>query len=96
MCIRDRDKALAAIRESNGIVVNVTDEEIMAAQKMVGMNCGVFGEPAGVTGAAGLKKLCDQGVLCENVAVVSLSLIQIEMCIRDSCRYLLSLAPAKA
>ena len=62
---RNADKALAAIRESNGIVVNVTDEEIMAAQKMVGMNCGVFGEPAGVTGAAGLKKLCDQGVLGE-------------------------------
>ena len=68
---RNADKALAAIRESNGIVVNVTDEEIMAAQKMVGMNCGVFGEPAGVTGAAGLKKLCDQGVLGENDTVVS-------------------------
>ncbi|MEE0784615.1 MAG: threonine synthase, partial [Oscillospiraceae bacterium] len=27
--------------------------------------------PAGVTGAAGLKKLCDQGVLGENDTVVS-------------------------
>ena len=30
---RNADKALMAIRESNGIVVNVTDEEIMAAAK---------------------------------------------------------------
>ena len=68
---RNADKALNAIRESNGIVVNVTDEEIMAAQKLVGMTCGVFGEPAGVTGAAGLKKLCEQGIIGENDTVVS-------------------------
>ena len=42
---RNADKALMAIRESNGIVVNVTDEEIMAAQKLLGTTCGVFGEP---------------------------------------------------
>ena len=68
---RNADKALNAIRESNGIVVNVTDEEIMAAQKLVGRTTGVFGEPAGVTGAAGLKKLCEQGVIGENDTVVS-------------------------
>ena len=68
---RNADKALMAIRESNGIVVNVTDEEIMAAQKLLGMTCGVFGEPAGVTGTAGLKKLCEQGVIGKNDTVVS-------------------------
>ena len=68
---RNADKALMAIRESNGIVVNVTDEEIMAAQKLLGTTCGVFGEPAGVTGAAGVKKLCEQGMLGENDTVVS-------------------------
>jgi len=51
--------------------VNVTDEEIMAAQKLLGMTCGVFGEPAGVTGTAGVKKLCEQGVIGENDTVVS-------------------------
>lgn len=69
---RNADKALAAIRESNGIVVNVSDEEIMAAQKLLGRTCGVFGEPAGVTGTAGVKKLCDQGVLGKNDTVVSI------------------------
>lgn len=68
---RNADKALMAIRESKGIVVNVSDEEIMAAQKLLGRTCGVFGEPAGVTGTAGVAKLCKAGVLNENHTVVS-------------------------
>ena len=68
---RNADKALMAIRESNGLVVNVTDEEIMAAQKLLGRTCGVFGEPAGVTGTAGVKKLCEQGKLGAHDTVVS-------------------------
>ena len=68
---RNADKALMAIRESDGIVVNVSVEEIMAAQKLLGRTCGVFGEPAGVTGAAGVKKLCEQGVIGKDDTVVS-------------------------
>lgn len=68
---RNADKAILAIRESNGIAVNVSDEEIMAAQKLLGRTCGVFGEPAGVTGTAGVKKLCEQGVLGTSDTVVS-------------------------
>ena len=68
---RNADKALTAIRESDGIVVNVSDQEIMAAQKLLGRTCGVFGEPAGVTGAAGVKKLCEQGVIGKDDTVVS-------------------------
>jgi len=68
---RNADKALMAIRESNGLTVNVTDEEIMAAQKLLGRTCGVFGEPAGVTGTAGVKKLCEAGVIGKEDTVVS-------------------------
>ena len=68
---RNADKALNAIRESNGLVVNVSDEEIMAAQKLLGRTCGVFGEPAGVAGAAGLKKLCEQGKIAPDATVVA-------------------------
>ena len=68
---RNADKALMAIRESNGLVVNVSDEEIMAAQKLLGRTCGVFGEPAGVTGTAGVKKLREQGILPADATVVS-------------------------
>ena len=68
---RNADKALMAIRESSGLVVNVSDAEIMAAQKLLGRTCGVFGEPAGVTGTAGLKKLCAQGKISPDATVVS-------------------------
>lgn len=68
---RNADKAIMAIKESNGLVVNVSDQEIMAAQKLLGKTCGVFGEPAGVTGTAGVKKLCEQGILGGNDTVVS-------------------------
>nr|WP_325211169.1 threonine synthase [uncultured Oscillibacter sp.] len=68
---RNADKALMAIRESKGLTVNVTDEEIMAAQQLLGRTCGVFGEPAGVTGTAGVKKLCEAGVIGKHDTVVS-------------------------
>lgn len=58
---RNPEKALRAIRESNGIMVNVSDAEILAAQTFIGRHTGIFGEPAGVTGFAGLKKLVEAG-----------------------------------
>lgn len=68
---RNADKALMAIRESNGLVVNVSDQEIMEAQQLLGQTCGIFGEPAGVTGTAGVKKLCEKGVIGSGDTVVS-------------------------
>ena len=68
---RNADKALMAIRESKGLTVNVTDQEIMAAQQLLGRTCGVFGEPAGVTGTAGVRKLCEAGVIGKQDTVVS-------------------------
>lgn len=67
---RNPDKALNAIRESNGIVVTVTDEEILAAMKLLG-RFGIFGEPAGVAGTAGLKKVCEQKLIPSDATVVS-------------------------
>ena len=68
---RNGDKALAAIRESKGITVNVTDDEILAAMRLLGTAAGVFGEPAGVTGTAGLKKAVEQGRIPADAVVVS-------------------------
>lgn len=68
---RNADKALMAIRESNGLAVNVSDEEILAAQRLLGRTCGIFGEPAGVTGAAALKKACELGLIEKDASVVS-------------------------
>jgi threonine synthase len=68
---RNGDKALLAIRESGGITVNVTDEEILAAMRLLGKTAGVFGEPAGVTGTAGLKKAAEQNRIPAGAVVVS-------------------------
>ena len=68
---RNADKAIDAILGSGGITVNVTDEEIMAAQKLLGTTCGVFGEPAGVAATAGIKKLCEQGRISPYASIVS-------------------------
>lgn len=68
---RNADKALMAIRESKGLTVNVTDQEIMSAQRLLGRTCGVFGEPAGTAGTAGLKKLIEQGRIPPDATAVS-------------------------
>ncbi len=69
---RNPDKAIQAIRESGGLVANVTDQEIMDAQKLLGHSCGIFGEPAGVAAAAGVAKLCRDELLGENDSVVTI------------------------
>ena len=69
---RNPDKALNAIRESNGVVVNVSDDEILAAMRLLGRTQGVFGEPAGVTGTAGVKKALELGLISPDSTVVSI------------------------
>ncbi|MEM1515177.1 MAG: threonine synthase [Candidatus Bathyarchaeia archaeon] len=50
-------KAIRAIRESNGIAETVSDEEILAAQRLLAKMEGVFVEPASAAAIAGLIKL---------------------------------------
>ena len=69
---RNADKALNAVRESGGIAVNVSDEEILAAMRLLGRTQGVFGEPAGVTGTAGVKKALELGLIDPDATVVSI------------------------
>lgn len=69
---RNPDKAINAIKDSGGICVNVTDDEIRAAQKYLASRAGVFGEPAGVTATAGLMKLSREGRLPHDAVIVSI------------------------
>ena len=69
---RNPDKAIRAIEESRGLTVEVTDEEIYGAMRLLGRRCGVFGEPAGVAATAGLIKAAKEGQLADNAHVVSL------------------------
>lgn len=54
-------KALRAIYDSNGLSETVTDEEILAAQKLLARTEGIGVEPASAASIAGLIKLCEQG-----------------------------------
>ena len=66
---RNADKALNAIRESNGIAVNVSDDEILDTMRLVGRTCGVFGEPAGSAGTAGVRKAVRDGLIPSSATV---------------------------
>jgi threonine synthase len=69
---RNADKAMTAIRESNGLCVNVSDNEILAAMRLLGNTSGVFGEPAGVAGAAGLAKAAARGLIPPGALTVAI------------------------
>ncbi len=58
---RNPEKALRAVHESGGTMVAVSDGEILEAMRLLGRTSGIFGEPAGVTGMAGLKRLIEKG-----------------------------------
>lgn len=60
---RNPVKALNAIRESDGVVVNVSDQEILEAMRILGRTAGVFAEPAGAAGTAGLRKAIAKGMI---------------------------------
>ena len=69
---RNWAKALRAIRKSGGTAVTVSDSEILSAIPELARSSGVFGEPAGVTGFAGFRKMAMEGKTGpdETIAVV--------------------------
>jgi len=54
-------RAEAARDESGGIIDMVSDDEILAAQRLLATKGGIFGEPASAASLAGLVKLRRQG-----------------------------------
>ena len=54
--------ALEARDQSGGIIDAVSDEEILAAYKLLASKEGIFGEPASAASVAGLVKLSQQGM----------------------------------
>ncbi|NLG04835.1 MAG: threonine synthase [Clostridia bacterium] len=69
---RNPDKALCAIKESGGIAVEVTDEEILNAMRQLGRTCGVFGEPAGAAATAGVMKAVSMGLIKYDESVTTI------------------------
>jgi len=60
---RNWRKALRAIRESDGAMVNAQDEDILEAMRKTARLAAVFAEPAGATSVAGLAAAVKQGVV---------------------------------
>jgi threonine synthase len=69
---RNWRKALKALDESGGTALSVTDDEIVEAMLLLGSTTGVFAEPAGATGLAGLRVALRRGLIekGETVAVL--------------------------
>jgi threonine synthase len=63
---RNWRKALRAVRESGGAFVAVPDDAILDAMREAGRRAGVFGEPAGVAGLAGLRQAVRDGLVEKN------------------------------
>ncbi|MGZ7134317.1 MAG: threonine synthase [Methanobacterium sp.] len=63
-------KALAAIYESEGTALTVTDEEILSAQKHLARTEGIGVEPASAASIAGLMKLALDGEIDKNEQIV--------------------------
>ena len=70
---RDRLKAMAAVKETNGAYITVSDDEILSAIPALARGSGVFAEPAGATAHAGLLKAVAQGLISPDERVVVLN-----------------------
>jgi len=63
-------KALRAIYDTGGYCTSVTDDEILAAQKLLGRKEGVGVEPASAASIAGARKLMEMGIIDKGERVV--------------------------
>jgi threonine synthase len=69
---RNFGKGMKAVTESGGAFVAVSDEAILSAIKTLARKAGVFGEPAGVAGVAGIRQALADGIIhpAESVAII--------------------------
>ncbi|MCS7132007.1 MAG: pyridoxal-phosphate dependent enzyme, partial [Hadesarchaea archaeon] len=66
----DADTAIPAIKRSGGSAETVTDEEILEAGRLLAKLEGIFAEPSGAAGLAGLRKMLDSGIIDPSDLVV--------------------------
>lgn len=64
------DRAIRAIGDTNGVVISVTDDEILEAKRAVD-TAGVGCEPASAASIAGVRKLIASGTIKANANVVA-------------------------
>ncbi len=67
---RNWRRAIRQIKLSHGEMIAVSDDEILEAMRTTARTGAVFGEPAGVTGVAGVKKAIEKGIIKKNESVL--------------------------
>lgn len=67
---RNWRRALEQVRLSGGEMIAVSDYEILEAMRITARLGAVFGEPAGVTAVAGLKKAIERGIVKKSESVL--------------------------
>ncbi|MCY4649900.1 MAG: threonine synthase [bacterium] len=70
---RDRFKAMAAVTDTGGAFVEVSDSQILSAMVTMGQRMGVFAEPAAAAAMAGLRVARWEGLVEEGERVVVIS-----------------------
>lgn len=67
---RDGVRAVRAIRETQGAYVTVSDEEVLEAMRKLAREEGIFAEPAGPTGYAGIVKAVRENLVDHDDEIV--------------------------
>jgi threonine synthase len=68
---RNWRRAIRQVKLSGGEMIAVSDEEIFDAMRTTARLGGIFGEPAGVAGVAGVKKAVVKGIIKSNESVLT-------------------------
>lgn len=66
---RNYRKAIRAVRETGGTMVNVSDDEIHEMMRVLGNKTGIFGEPAAAAGLAGIRRMVKRGEIAQGESV---------------------------
>jgi len=69
---RDRIKALAAVKETGGAYISISDDDILGAIPELARGTGVFAEPAGAASYAGFVKAVEQRLISGDEKIVLL------------------------
>jgi threonine synthase len=69
---RNWKKAVMAVKEAGGAMINVSDDEILDAMRYTGRLAGIFAEPAAATAVAGLRRAVAEGVVGRRATAVAL------------------------
>jgi threonine synthase len=61
-----------AVREADGAMIDVSDDEILDAMRYTGRLAGVFAEPAAAASVAGLRRAVEEGIIGRRASAVAL------------------------